>query len=155
LFLYSSKIFWDHPQAGFGTKEPLKFVTRRLAFWLQWLRVNIKTNNYFMSMHRRIFLRNTALTVLGSSVAASLPLEVLAAGRKAVAPSAQIRVGLIGCKGQGWNNITAMLKMPEVQCVALCDVDQNILAQRKADLERSIISRPYIPTTGSCWKTRT
>ncbi len=89
-----------------------------------------------MSMHRRLFLRNTALTVLGSSVVAAVPVDVLAAIRKRVAPSAEIRVGLIGCKGQGWSNLTSMLKISEVKCVALCDIDQNILAQRKADLQK-------------------
>ncbi|WP_245957779.1 Gfo/Idh/MocA family oxidoreductase [Niabella yanshanensis] len=31
-------------------------------------------------------------------------------------------------------NLTALLKVPEVECVALCDIDENILNQRKADL---------------------
>lgn len=89
-----------------------------------------------MTLHRRSFLRTTALTVLGSGIVAAVPMEVLAAIRKRVAPANVIRVGLIGCKGQGWSNITSMLKISEVQCVAICDVDQNILNQRKADLQK-------------------
>jgi predicted dehydrogenase len=91
------------------------------------------TKDPFM-IHRRQFLRNTAITVIGTGLVAAVPMEVLARIRKPVASSDMIRVGLIGCKGQGWSNITSMLKMSEVQCIAICDVDEAILDQRKADL---------------------
>lgn len=89
-----------------------------------------------MSLNRRSFLRNALVTAVGSGVCAAVPMEVLAALRKKVSPFDVIRVGLIGCKGQGWSNLTSMLKLSEVQCAALCDVDQNVLAQRKADLQK-------------------
>lgn len=85
-------------------------------------------------MDRRNFLRNTLVTTIGAGVSAAVPMDVLAAIRKPVAASAVIRVGLIGCRGQGWANITSMLKLSEVQCVALCDIDQTVLNSRKADL---------------------
>ena len=87
-------------------------------------------------MNRRFFLRNTALTVFGTGVVAAVPMHILATVRKSVSPADMIRVGLIGCKGQGWSNITSMLKLSEVQCVALCDIDQTVLAGRKADLQK-------------------
>jgi len=89
-----------------------------------------------MSVSRRYFLRNTAIATAGAGVAASFPMEVLAQLRKTISPSKKINIGLIGCKGQGWNNIVSMLKIPEVNCMALCDVDENILNERKADLEK-------------------
>lgn len=51
-------------------------------------------------------------------------------------PANKINVALIGCKGQGWSNITSMLKLSEVNCIGLCDIDDNILNQRKAELEK-------------------
>ena len=96
-------------------------------------------------LNRRSFLRNTALTIIGSGVVAAIPMEVLAAIRKKVSSSDIIRVGLIGCKGQGWSNVTSMLKISEVQCVAICDIDQSILDQRKADLQK-INNHPTIYT---------
>lgn len=90
-------------------------------------------------------MRNTAITVVGSGLVAAIPMEVLAAVRKKVASSDVIRVGLIGCKGQGWSNLTSMLKMSEVQCAAICDIDQAILDQRKADLQK-INSTPVVYT---------
>ena len=96
-------------------------------------------------LNRRSFLRQTAITVLGSGIVAAVPMEVLASIRKKVSPADMIRVGLIGCKGQGWSNLTSMLKMSEVQCAAICDIDQNILAQRKADLLK-INNQPIVYT---------
>jgi predicted dehydrogenase len=96
-------------------------------------------------MNRRNFLRNTIVTTIGSGIAAAVPMEVLAAVRKRVSPSDVIRVGLIGCKGQGWSNITAMLKISEVQCVALCDIDQTVLEGRRADLQK-INNKPTLYT---------
>jgi predicted dehydrogenase len=89
-----------------------------------------------MTLDRRGFLRNTGFTILGSGIVAAVPMELLAAIRKKVSPSDAIRVGVIGLRGQGWSNITAMLKLSEVQCVAICDVDQNVLANRRNDLQK-------------------
>lgn len=46
----------------------------------------------------------------------------------------KIRVGLIGVNGMGWSNLQAMLKLKEVECTALCDVDNNVLEKRKSEL---------------------
>lgn len=89
-----------------------------------------------MTLDRRGFLRNTAITVAGTGIVAAVPMEMLAAIRKKVSPSDNIRVGVIGLRGQGWANITSMLKLSEVQCVAICDIDQNVIAGRKKDLEK-------------------
>ena len=96
-------------------------------------------------LSRRTFLRHTTIALAGSGIVAAIPMEVLAAIRKNVSPSDVIRVGLIGCKGQGWSNLTSMLKMPEVQCAAICDIDQTILDQRKADLQK-INNNPVVYT---------
>lgn len=51
----------------------------------------------------------------------------------------QIRVGLIGVNGMGWSNLNAILKNANVNCTALCDVDENILVKRVGELaERRI-----------------
>ncbi|GAA4171072.1 Gfo/Idh/MocA family oxidoreductase [Sphingobacterium ginsenosidimutans] len=56
-----------------------------------------------------------------------------------------IRVGLIGVNGMGWSNLNAILKVPGVQCTALCDVDENILSNRVEELKkRNITVKTYI-----------
>jgi predicted dehydrogenase len=87
-------------------------------------------------MFRRQFIKQTGITALGLGVVAAVPMDVLAAIRKTISPNDKIGVGLIGCKGMGWANLTSMLKISEVQCVALCDIDDTVLEQRKADLSK-------------------
>ena len=96
-------------------------------------------------MDRRRFLQQTSFTALGYGIVAAVPMEVLAALRKKSSPNETIGVGVIGCRGQGWSNLTSMLKMPELQCMAICDIDRSVLDQRKAELEKINI-RPVIYT---------
>ncbi len=81
---------------------------------------------------RRSFIKNSA--ILGSGLL--LTSDLLAAIKGKVAATDKIGLGIIGCKGQGWNNLQALLKVPEVQCVALCDIDENVLTQRKSELDK-------------------
>ncbi len=86
---------------------------------------------------RRNFIRNTAAAIGGLGLMELLPLETLASIRKKVAPSDRINVGLIGVKNQGFNNIRAFLKINEVNLKAICDVDDEQLVKRKADLSKA------------------
>jgi len=51
-------------------------------------------------------------------------------------PSETIRIGAIGINGMGWTDTLAALKVSGVQLVALCDVDQNVIARRMNDLQK-------------------
>ncbi|MCH5600752.1 Gfo/Idh/MocA family oxidoreductase [Niabella ginsengisoli] len=82
--------------------------------------------------NRRDFLKSSAIIGAG----ALFPLEMLASIKSKVSPNDKIGVGVIGCKGMGWSDLTALLKVPEVTCVAICDIDEDILNQRKADLDK-------------------
>jgi predicted dehydrogenase len=94
-------------------------------------------------MNRRNFLSQGMKLGTGLGIIAAVPMDVLAMYRKNIAPGSKIGVGLIGCKGMGWANLTSMLKIPEVTCVALCDIDDSVLKQRTTDLEKINIK----PTT--------
>src|ERR1043166_199280 len=56
----------------------------------------------------------------------------------------KITVALIGCNGMGWYNLTDHLKFPEVECVALCDVDENVLNKRAAEVEKMTGKKPKL-----------
>ena len=43
---------------------------------------------------------------------------------------------MIGCNGQGFADLVEFLRHPEVECLALCDVDENVLNKRAADVEK-------------------
>ncbi len=82
-----------------------------------------------MTNSRRHFIRSASTLV----AAAAMP-NALHAIPKLVSPSDRLNVAAIGINGMGWSDLTAMLKNPDVQCVALCDVDKNVLDKRVAEL---------------------
>jgi len=87
---------------------------------------------------RRDFLYQAALIGAGAAV---LPQSLYGMGRR-VAPSDRIRVGLIGCNGMGWSDLSSFLDNPEVECVAICDVDDRPLNRRMADVEKKVGKKP-------------
>jgi predicted dehydrogenase len=80
---------------------------------------------------RRIFLKNTAITAAGLGLAPSLSGSMFGS-----APSDRINVGLIGCNGMGFSDLTAFLGNPQVDCIALCDIDDEVLNRRAAGVEK-------------------
>lgn len=82
------------------------------------------------------------MALAGSGAAFLFPMELLATMRKPVGPNDRINIGLVGCKGMGFSDLSSMLKISETNVIALCDVDKNVLEQRTADLEKAGIKKP-------------
>ena len=93
------------------------------------------------SFDRRAMLAGS----LAASAAAVTPLGMASAqGARRVGANDKVRVGLIGCKGMGWANLTAMAKGADVIPAALCDVDANVLKDRGAEFEKNFGSAPTV-----------
>jgi predicted dehydrogenase len=88
--------------------------------------------------NRRSFIRNATLATAGT---AAFPY-IIHGGT--VSANDKITVGLIGCKGQGWANLRAFLGQPGVVCAGLCDVDQNVLNERAAEVEKMAGYKPKL-----------
>ncbi|MBK9017285.1 MAG: Gfo/Idh/MocA family oxidoreductase [Saprospiraceae bacterium] len=98
-----------------------------------------------MTNSRRNFIRHSATALAGTTLATAIPTESFAAtGKKRVAPSDKLRFGVIGCKGMGWSDMNAHLKMPEVDCVALADVDQSVLDERAVSVSSQRGTKPQL-----------
>lgn len=69
-------------------------------------------------------------------VGASLALPASAAQAAAVAPSDRVRIGLIGCGGISVADTNAFLAHPECDIVAICDVDDAMLAKTQERLQK-------------------
>lgn len=89
-------------------------------------------------MKRRKFLQNTGMFAAGSLL---VPASLQAA--KKIAANEKINIGAIGINGMGWSDVRAILKNPEAQLVAICDVDKSVLDKRMAELAKENIK----PTT--------
>jgi predicted dehydrogenase len=86
---------------------------------------------------RRNFLKSSAILTGGLWLSPDL-----AQSRNKIAPSDQVRVALVGCRGMGFGILRHHLSLPDVTCVALCDVDQSVLDTRIQEVESASGKRP-------------
>jgi predicted dehydrogenase len=82
-------------------------------------------------MNRRQFLQRSAL------VGTFTLLSPLA---RAVGSNSQIRCAVVGLHGRGKNLLAELLRATNARLVALCDCDQDVLDQAKADMEKQQLS---------------
>ncbi|HWJ29182.1 MAG TPA: Gfo/Idh/MocA family oxidoreductase, partial [Flavisolibacter sp.] len=95
---------------------------------------------------RRRFLQQSSALMGGAVLLSALDHPALAQIRKHVSPSDQVNIGAIGINGMGWSNVTAALKVPGVNLVALCDVDKNVLDKRMNDLAKMNVDTSKVKT---------
>lgn len=81
-------------------------------------------------MNRKNFLYKTSLLAASGIMSSALSFAK-------TANTSKIKVGLIGVNGMGWANLRAILRIPNVECTALCDVDERILDKRLRELADS------------------
>jgi predicted dehydrogenase len=92
---------------------------------------------------RRDFLIRSASALAAGVVGPSIFNEIKAfAGT--VGANDRINVALVGCRSMGWGNLNTFLLHPDVDCVALCDIDKNILESRAGELEKSRGKAPLL-----------
>jgi predicted dehydrogenase len=94
-------------------------------------------------MHnRRNFIKKGTAGLALATSSFVFPMELLRSMRHGVGANDTINIGVIGCKGMGFSDLTSFLKQSDINVVALCDVDENVLQQRTADLEKAGIKKP-------------
>ena len=87
--------------------------------------------------NRRAFIKSTGIIAGGLWLSPSL----LKAKQK-IPSSDRVRVALIGCNNMGFGILRHHIALPEVDCVALCDIDQNVLDRRIAEVETATGKKP-------------
>jgi len=80
---------------------------------------------------RRQFIRLVSGSVAGLTAAQSLIPSSVLGFQQAVLPSEKVVMGCIGVGWQGTSNLQSFLRLPDVQVVAVCDVDENHLSNAK------------------------
>jgi predicted dehydrogenase len=93
-----------------------------------------------MTSSRRNFIKTASLFTAGSV----LSLDALSKARMNIAPTDKIQVALIGGNSMGWSDLESFLKNPEVECVALCDIDRNVLNRRTDDIVKMGRPKPKL-----------
>ncbi len=90
-----------------------------------------------MDQTRRTFIKSSSTALAGLGLSTVLPLDALANAKKLVSANDKINVAAIGINGMGWADLRSLMKIPEVNVVGLCDVDDNVLNFRKYELAKS------------------
>lgn len=90
-----------------------------------------------MPSSRRAFLASSGAA---AAAFASAPWIRLANG----SPNETLVVALIGCRSMGFGDLSNHLKLPDVACGGLCDVDAEILEARASDVEEQTGERPRL-----------
>src|SRR5674476_751986 len=97
---------------------------------------------------RRKFLQNSATIVGGGLLVSAIDNNAFAIFKNRIAPSDQLNIGAIGVNGMGWADVTAALKVPGVNLVAICDIDKNVIDRRLNDLTKMNIDASKVKTYG-------
>jgi len=93
-------------------------------------------------MKRRDFIKNSGITLAATSVNSPLFWEKMIKEKSKIGANDRIRIGLIGANGMGFADLDALLKIPETECIALCDIDQNVIRRRNQELENRGLKKP-------------
>ncbi|MGB5360105.1 MAG: Gfo/Idh/MocA family oxidoreductase [Eudoraea sp.] len=86
---------------------------------------------------RRKFIKN----VSAASLATAVPLGQVSA-KNPIKDREVVNVGLIGVRGMGWADLSSFLKNKGTACIALCDVDSDLLEKRAKEIETKTGQRP-------------
>jgi len=117
----------------------------------------LKIDNSLLTIHnshkktttmssRKKFLYQASAITAGSFLASAMGNNVFAIFKNRIAPSDQVNVGVIGINGMGWSNLKAILKVPGVNLVALCDIDKNVLDKRMGELKAMNVDASKVKT---------
>jgi predicted dehydrogenase len=83
-------------------------------------------------MKRRAFIQQGGAVAAGTALISVLPGTAKAVSRVTGAND-RVNIGAIGVNGMGMADLKSFLKNEGVECVAMCDVDRNILEERAGE----------------------
>jgi len=92
-------------------------------------------------MDRRKFIQKSALASAAVGVTPSL-LKINTS--KSLSPSDTLNVGLIGCRNMGFGVLQHHLSNPGVNCIALADIDDSIINDKAAEIEKKFSQKPRL-----------
>ena len=79
---------------------------------------------------RREFVKNSTKLAIGAGLVSIMPMT------SSCSSNDKIVFGAIGLRNMGFSNLRSFLKNPNVECAALCDIDDEILSRRAGDVEK-------------------
>jgi predicted dehydrogenase len=93
-----------------------------------------------LEANRREFLKTTVSA--GAGLAALGGISFFPKPQRVFGANDRVRVAVIGLHGQGWVHVHEYAKMPNVEIAAVCDIDENVMGQRLAAMEKMGLKKP-------------
>lgn len=90
---------------------------------------------------RRNFLTKSLAVAAGTGILTTMHKPAFAAWKGA---NEKLVAGVIGINGMGFADLQSFLKQPDTECGAICDVDENVLNTRAAEIEKIQGKKPAI-----------
>ena len=81
---------------------------------------------------RRSFIKKTGVATAGTLVGS----KVLGQPPKRNSPNDEVRVAVIGIRSRGKDHYRALSRIPNVKIATLCDIDQRLLPEAVAEVEK-------------------
>jgi len=94
-----------------------------------------------MNPSRRKFIKKSAVTASAIGASTIIPSKVWSGNP---APSDKVNVALIGCRNMGFGILKHHLNTKQVNCVALCDIDKNVLKEKFAEVKEKYKQEPEL-----------
>jgi predicted dehydrogenase len=91
------------------------------------------------TVSRRVFIKSGSA---GAGAAALASLTFVTRPERVFGASDRVRVCVVGLHGQGWAHVKEYSKLPKVEVAALCEVDERVIHQRLAEMEKLGMPKP-------------
>ncbi len=91
---------------------------------------------------RREFLETSLKNSAG--LAALSGISFLTHPERVRGASDRVRIAVVGIRGQGFGHIEGFSAVPNTEVAAICDVDENVISQRLADMEKRGLPKPKV-----------
>ena len=91
-------------------------------------------------LSRRSFLKGGVTSAAGLAAASSVAF--LTRPQRVFGANDRVRVAICGVHGRGMDHVENYSKLSNVQIAAVCDIDENVLQERVAQMEKMGIPKP-------------
>ncbi|MCD6355409.1 MAG: Gfo/Idh/MocA family oxidoreductase [Prolixibacteraceae bacterium] len=101
----------------------------------------MKTLAAMKNIERRSFIKK--LTVASTGAMLSVPMVK---NSRANSPNESVNMAVVGIRSRGKSHYRALSKIPNVNIVAICDIDQRLLPEAVAEIEKLTGKKPVTET---------
>src|SRR5680860_1731393 len=93
------------------------------------------------NIERRTFIKK--LTVASTGAIISIPMI---GNSRVNSPNDSVNIAVVGIRNRGKDHYRALAKIPNVNIVAICDIDQRLFPEAVAEIEKLTGKKPATET---------